>query len=295
MCLIAFAIQACERWPVVIASNRDEFFHRPSLPLARWQGPAGHTVVSGRDALAGGSWLGINTAGRVAFLTNVRAGPASSAATYPKSRGELVTRWLDGDVDLPAFLRNTAAGDYAGFNLVLGDWTSGHWAWASNRPDPAAGAESVLPGNGQLYTRTLGPGIYGLSNASLDTPWPKTVALKDALAETLLAASDSICTDFPEDRLWAALASRAPAVSQSLTADGMTLLERGLSSAFVEMPERDYGTRSSTLLVAGMTNSRKLRVRVQEKTYQRPARYPGAAATVGLALDWPAAGPAQAA
>ena len=100
MCLIAFALHASSRWPLVIAANRDEFLDRPTVPLARWKTPSGQAVVSGRDLRAGGAWFGITPGGRIAFLTNVREGDSLVA---PRSRGELVTRWLASQVDAATF------------------------------------------------------------------------------------------------------------------------------------------------------------------------------------------------
>ena len=274
MCLVAFAIGASPHWPLVIASNRDEFLVRPTLPLARWQGAGGQTVVSGRDALAGGTWLGATDQGRVALLTNVREPLAEPGTHLPRSRGELVMRWLEGDMDATEFMRTVDSSDYAGFNLVLGQWSTGDWTWASNRGEG-------LPRTG-WRSSTLQPGVYGLSNAALDTPWPKTLALKQVLASVLapaaVADSHKVVTQaaFSEDLLWAALANQARATLSDLPSTGVPpALESALSSVFVDAPERSYGTRSSTLLVVSSTDG-AWTVRIKEKTYNRiPASRPG--------------------
>lgn len=232
MCLIAFAIGASERWPLVIAANRDEFLNRPTLPMARWQTAAGQEVISGRDLRAGGTWLGVNPAGRVAMLTNVRE-PQPLAGE--KSRGELPMRWLEGRMDAAEFLAQTDSAAYGAFNLVIGDVVSSSWHWLSNQPGHAWKAQP------------LGPGVYGLSNGALDSPWPKTLLLKQALREALSAA----LRDELQAGLWAALLDRQRAGDPQLPRTGVPLvLERALSSVFVDFPEHAYGTRSSTLLVA---------------------------------------------
>ncbi|MEO8021284.1 NRDE family protein [Polaromonas sp.] len=232
MCLIAFAIGASARWPLVIAANRDEFLDRPTLPLARWHGDAGTEIISGRDARAGGTWLGLNPGGRIAMLTNVR-GPSS--LTGEKSRGELVTRWLESSDDATAFMALIDGAAYGGFNLVLGDFKQGAWHWLSNKPGPG------------LESRALKPGVYGLSNGALDTPWPKTLGLKKAL-HSALADSDEMTL---EQELMAALRDRRRAGREDLPSTGVPLaLEEALSSAFVDFPEHGYGTRCSTVLVA---------------------------------------------
>ena len=246
MCLAAFAINASTHWPLVIASNRDEFFDRPSLPLAQWQTSAGDTIISGRDLRAGGTWLGITPAGRIGLLTNVRELKNPAA---PQSRGELVMRWLQGSMDADQFAKQTNSAAYGGFNLVLGDVQTGQWRCLSNRPQA-----------GGLHSQPMADGVYGLSNATLDTPWLKTLALKAAMQQTLETKS--------EDLLWQALASQHRSASGELPETGLpAAFEAALSSAFVDAPEHGYGTRCSTLLVAtaGLQN---WRIQITEKTYR---------------------------
>lgn len=256
MCLISFAIGASARWPLVIAANRDEFLDRPTLPLARWRTDAGTEVISGRDLRAGGTWMGLTPGGRLAMLTNVRE---AQRVTGEKSRGELVLRWLEGDMDAGQFLASTDPTAYGAFNLVLGDFQSSSspsWHWLSNQPGL------------DWQARELGPGLYGLSNGALDTPWPKTVALKQAMQSAL----ESPTEDELLASLWSALQDRQRASDPHLPRTGVPLpLERALSSVFVDFPEHGYGTRSSTVLVARAEKIELLEltwdINVQEVTY----------------------------
>jgi uncharacterized protein with NRDE domain len=266
MCLIAFAIGASQRWPLVIASNRDEFLSRPTLPLARWQTSDGKEIISGRDLRAGGTWLGMTPGGRVAFLTNVRqAGPKAAAF----SRGELVMRWLEADADAKSFVASLEKDDgaYGGFNLVLGDVQRNAWTWLTNR---AADFSSGW------HAQALEPGVYGLSNAALDTPWPKTLELKNALSTALRQETKMDDLEALRRPLWTALANRNRAPLGELPATGLPeTMELALSSAFVDFPEHAYGTRSSTLLIASRRDdglsSHALQVEVQEQTYLHAA------------------------
>lgn len=263
MCLIAFAIGASERCPLVIASNRDEFLDRPTLPLGRWQTDCGQKIISGRDLRAGGTWLGITPLGRVAFLTNVRESEPKMAAL---SRGELVTRWLESHTDAASFaaLLEKDSHHYGGFNLVLGDIQRDEWTWMTNRPSVS------LP---SLHCQTLAPGIYGLSNAALDTPWPKTLALKTALKVSLQQeAKADLQDDSWQDLLWASLANRLRTPIDGLPMNGTRhAMESALSSAFVEFPEHGYGTRSSTIMVARRLSKpisgKVLRIDMAERTF----------------------------
>lgn len=245
MCLIAFAIGMSDHWPLVIAANRDEFLDRPTLPLARWQTASGQEVLSGRDLRAGGTWMGMTPGGRIAFLTNVREGRPEAGS---RSRGELVMRWLEGRDDSASFLETLRkdADAYSGFNLVIGDFHRNDWVWITNRP--------VGPGADSWQAKPLSPGVYGLSNAALDTPWPKTTELKRVLATALSAESDEAL----RVSLWTALANRQRAQREHLPSTGVPLpQEEALSSAFVDLQEQGYGTRCSTVLLARAQNERE--------------------------------------
>ncbi len=233
MCLAAFALNAHPRFPLVIAANRDEFFARPAAPMAWWDDHP--DLLAGRDLSAGGTWFGLTRSGRLALLTNVRESGRQNLDA--PSRGALVVDWLASGLAAPAFAATLRPG-YNGFNLVTADLRSNTWHWLSNRsPAPQA----------------LAAGLHALSNAALDTPWPKTVGLKAALAEALAASTD--VEDLVE-RLLAALADDTPAPDGALPDTGVDLVrERLLSSRFVRLPDPAgggrglYGTRCSTVLV----------------------------------------------
>lgn len=281
MCLIAFAIGASPRWPLVIAANRDEFLNRPTAPLARWTTDAGKEVISGRDLRAGGTWLGLSPGGRVAMLTNVRE-PHPVAGE--RSRGELVMRWLEGGMDAGQFMAQTDSALYGAFNLVLGDFQSSAWHWLSNQSDPDGGP---VPG---WQSCALKPGVYGLSNGALDTPWPKTRALKTALRQAL----DSDRQEDLQAGLWSALQDRQRPSDGQLPRTGVPLaLERALSSVFVDFPEHGYGTRSSTVLVVSRASSsddnHRHDVLIQEQTHLGPGGPVDASAQAAFHLHWSAA------
>jgi uncharacterized protein with NRDE domain len=227
MCLAAFALNAHPRFPLVIAANRDEFFARPAVPMAWWADQP--DILAGRDLSAGGTWFGLTRGGRLALLTNVRE-PGRQNPAAP-SRGALVVDWLASSDNASAFAQLLAAG-YNGFNLITADLARNTWHWLSNRaPAPVA----------------LGAGIHTLSNAALDTSWPKTVSLRAAMADALRQTADA---DDLTHRLLVALADPTPAPDAALPDTGIGLArERQLSPRFIRMPDAGYGTRCSTVLV----------------------------------------------
>ena len=280
MCLIAFALRPETSCPLLVAANRDEHFDRPTQALHLWTLPGGTPVAAGRDLSAGGTWLGVTPAGRVAMLTNVREAQAHSG---PHSRGELVTAWLQGRENWTSFAAQLQAGRYSGFNLVVGDLLQGGWAWITNRPTEATQTEprpsEPAPG---LWARGLTPGVYGLSNAGLDTPWPKTVRLTQAMHAVVdqLPGEDARPALPPNWRstLLSGLLDRRPAPWESLPRTGAPMAwEHALSSPFVDYTERRYGTRSS-LLLHTLGNE----VTLEEWTHERPAAAPAPASS-----PWP--------
>lgn len=248
MCLIALAIDQSRRFPLVVAANRDEFHARPAARLAWWtsedNGPA---ILGGRDLEAGGTWLGLTAAGRLAMVTNVRD-PSRADADAP-SRGQIVPQWLRGTEPTDRFWMRTALSGYNGFNLIAADFKRGECFWASN-----VGA----------HPKRLERGVHGVSNASLDTPWPKTSALKQRLR---LAVDEADSVDALASALFSALGDRQQAAEADLPATGVPLeVERALSAAFIRMPERQYGTRCSTLVISERVG-RSLVTHVMERSY----------------------------
>lgn len=236
MCLIVVGWQVHPDYPLVVAANRDEFFARPSAPAGFW--PQAPDILGGRDLEAGGSWLGVSRNQRFAALTNFREG--GKQRPDAPSRGALVADFLAGTADPAAYLEALAprAADYNGFNLFVGDGR--RLACFSNR---GAGL------------RWLEPGIYGLSNHLLDTPWPKLTAAKARFAQALRQLPASA-------PFFELLADREIVTDDSLPKTGVPLAwERLLSAVFVVSP--DYGTRASTLLSA----HRDGRVSLSERSF----------------------------
>lgn len=221
MCLIAFAWNVHPHWRLVLLGNRDEFHARPSATLAHWPDSP---IMAGRDLQAGGTWLGVTAAGRCAVVTNVRD-PQASLAGW--SRGLLVSDYLTDSRGASAQAQTllAKAASYRPFNLLLFD----------------AQAALFLGNHPQPHGRALDPGVHALSNAELDTPWPKTCAIRQCLQAWVARAGDD---PLP---LLAALADEQIAADDKLPDTGIGLeRERWLSSAFVR-GER-YGTRASTLV-----------------------------------------------
>ena len=228
MCLLVLAWRVHPRYRLVVAANRDEYHDRPAEPLAPW--PAPPALLAGRDLRAGGTWLGIDQRRRFGVITNYREQPQISTDT--PSRGGLIPEFLTdpaGAGDYLGALRPRAA-RYGGFNLLLADE---HSLWyGSNRVAP--------------FARRLEPGVYGLSNHSLDSPWPKLTRVRSAFERWLADAPDgedasAVLFGMLDDR-------RAAATGTEPAHEGTPgSWERALSAPFVEHPQ--FGTRCSTVLL----------------------------------------------
>lgn len=221
MCLIVFHWQPQADLPLQVWANRDEFLARPALATARWQDAP--EVLAGRDVQGGGTWMGVTTQGRFAALTNYRD-PALPPAT--RSRGALPAGYLQGDQTAAAYAQQVQAEreQYGGFSLLLAD-AGELWCVGSHQPEPIR----------------VAPGWHGLSNATLDTPWPKLQSLLQGaqrlVAEQVVSAEAHL----------ALLADTRPAPDVALPDTGVGLpMERMLSPICIRTPH--YGTRNSTWL-----------------------------------------------
>ena len=227
MCLVIFAHKVHPDYPLIVAANRDEFHARATQASHFW--PSHPELLAGRDGVQGGTWMGVTRSSRFAAITNYR-NPAR-AEPAPRSRGALPLDFLIGQDTPGDYLAalGESANTYAGFNLLAGDGDD-LWYFSNRDSNPPL---------------SLQPGIYGLSNAFLDTPWPKSELGKRGLSALLHL-----------DGSPAALAHNALAgiVADRRTADRARLLELGLDSemAYRLSPQfivgPDYGTRSCTTL-----------------------------------------------
>lgn len=222
MCLIILGWKAHPQYPLVVAANRDEFMNRPTAQAGFWKDHP--QVLAGRDLQAGGTWMGMTRQGRFAALTNYR----DPAHLTPNgfSRGELVSNFLTGNQRAAVFIESIkeGAGHYNGFNLLLSDGIDLYWF-----------------SNITQESKRLEPGVYGISNHLLDTPWPKLLEAKKDFSEALNTLPDT------ED-MFKLLLNDQIHPDEILPNTGVSLdRERALSAIFITTFP-GYGTRSSTVI-----------------------------------------------
>lgn len=238
MCLLLLAYRVHASYPLIVAANRDEFHERAAEPAHWWDAPS---IFAGRDHEAGGTWIGVSRSGRIAAVTNYR----DPSITEPgiASRGELPVMALGGwDDDQMLNHFHHEGGRYNGFNLLFG--SPARLLYLSNR-----GAQRA----------ELTPGIYGLSNHVLDTPWPKVVRGKERLTEYLASPKQ------PEpEGLFELLRDRHRPTDEALPDTGIDLeWERLLAPIFIIT--RRYGTRCSTVIIINERNE----ILFAERTFDR--------------------------
>ena len=243
MCLIVFAWDSVPEYRLVLGANRDEFHRRPSQELHWW--PDRQDVLGGRDLLANGTWLAVSKKGRFATVTNYRENQRKRPDV--RSRGELVTNFVYGTDTAESFVAGLEEDHYAGFSLLACDGNS-LW-YVSNRGDDPT---------------PLAPGIYGLSNASLDTPWPKLERTRNAMAN--LIKEDSV----NESEVFQVLSDRTTVPASEVETDTLPFeLARAVSAPFIVTP--DYGTRCTTVV----TWSNEDRIRVAEHRFDEAGERTG--------------------
>jgi len=243
MCLIVFALKAHPDYRLILAANRDEFHARPAEAMHWW--PDHPDLLAGRDLQAGGTWLGISRSGRFAAVTNYRE--ELDKTHHGPSRGDLVTGFVTGQETPLSWRKDLRSGDFRGFSLLTA--VADEMAYVSNRGDNA---------------RRLEPGIYGLSNASLDTPWTKVLRSKEALhAVTRQGSVDAA-------QLFRLLGDREPAASDDYAGTGLAPeMARAISAPFIAT--REYGTRCSTVLLIGESG----RIEIHERRFDSAGRSAG--------------------
>jgi uncharacterized protein with NRDE domain len=222
MCLILLAYGVRDDAPLVVAANRDEFYARPALPAHQWQDAP--QIFAGRDLEAGGTWLGVTTAGRFAAVTNYSE---TSAQKKPGSRGELVHRFLAGSDSATAFASSVEHDLYSGFSLLVFDGDA--LVYLSNRC------------NGPIRGE---PGVQGLANTTLNVGWPKVRRGTHALASAVRASG----TPPRAASLLTLLGDEYQPPDSELPERGRPLeFERRVAPCFIRGDE--YGTRASTVVV----------------------------------------------
>jgi len=237
MCLIVFAYKT-EKYPLLIAGNRDEFYNRPTRKAQYWESHP--KLLAGKDLKAGGTWMGVTRDGKFAALTNYR--DISAIKENAPSRGDIVKNFLISDVASEDFLSslNKKAEKYNGFNLIAGNFD-----------------ELFYMNNQQNGFRKLEPGFYSISNAFLETEWPKT---KNALTQFKKKTESK---DFSKEDLFELLTNTKTYPAEQLPSTGLSQeMEKAVSSIFIKTP--DYGTRCSTIVHAKQNGN----LSFSERTYQ---------------------------
>ena len=248
MCFALVAIQQHPHYPFILAANRDEFFERPATPLGVW--PTHPAIVGGIDQRSQGSWLALNQdTYKFALVTNVRQGPPQLGE---RSRGLLVSEFVMSSAQALDDLTQLAATQtqYAGFNLLAGYLPDQIYYLTNQYSNDTILSNQI---SDQISKKTLNQllkqGFYGLSNASLNTPWPK---VKRGLFKFKQLVTNSQAGQQAQlvDKLLQLLADRTPAKLADLPDTGIGLeKELWLSPIFIAPDRLNYGTRCSTLIL----------------------------------------------
>lgn len=256
MCLITFAYNDHPKYRLILAANRDEFYGRPTRKAQFWNEEGHPDILAGKDLEAGGTWMGISTSGKWAALTNYR--DPNWKHENPISRGEIVLNYLKSNISSKMYvdeLRDNAH-KYIGFNVLVGD--SDGILHYSNFDDKG---------------KEIPPGIHGVSNALLDTPWPKLEWAKSSLKKSILQ------DQLNREDIFTFLNNDVQADDDQLPDTGIPHeWEKAVSSLFIKTEK--YGTRSSSILLINHSGNIEFTERrfirgthdiLEENTYSIPA------------------------
>ncbi len=229
MCIVAFAWHVLDDMPLCLISNRDEFYHRPSAVLHRWDNSS---IIAGQDLQSGGTWLGVTASGRWAIVTNFRNGRDKNQ--YSTSRGHLIQSFLESDLAPFRFAQQLEQQqqDYAGFNLFVGDREQA--VYMSNRGEAP---------------QVLANGVYVVSNGLMSEDWEKTKHLRKRFTQEFLPMlqQSTITESDLQYSVWDILEDERKVISDLLPDTGISVeMEALLSSTFIQSPI--YGTRCSNFL-----------------------------------------------
>lgn len=239
MCLIVFAFNHHPEYPFILAGNRDEFYAREAREVHFWDTEP--EILAGKDLRAGGTWLGISKRGEFGAITNYR--DFKNPMEGPQSRGEIIPNILtqEGSVKKNLHQLVQKSQEYSGFNLLSGNCDNLYY---------------VNNINGDI--ESVEPGIHGLSNAFLDTSWPKVENAKSEFKNALNT------TTLDKDLIFEFLRNSETYPQPSLPDTGLSPeMEKAVSPIFIETD--GYGTRCSTLLTIDSSGC----VNFMEKTYTK--------------------------
>ena len=228
MCLIFISFQHHQKYKLVVAANRDEFYDRKTAAADYWSDQP--QILAGRDLEAGGTWLGMSTSGKISMLTNYR--DLKNIKPNAPSRGQLVSDYLKSMQTAEAYMQSVESDgkEYNGFNLIVGN-PEELWYYSNYR-------------NG---ITKFTPGFYGISNHLLESPWPKVLIGKQKIAPALQK------NDVDPERIFEILYDDHVADDDQLPDTGLPLeRERALSSMFIKTP--NYGSRCSTVVLVDRSN-----------------------------------------
>ena len=230
MCIVTFNQHQHSKYKLIIASNRDEFYERPTAPAHFWGDHP--SILAGRDLKEMGTWLGVTKTGRIAILTNFR--DLASEQLERKSRGNIAKQFLTSEKEPLALFEQLQQNKmkYNGFNFVGGTID-----------------QLYHYGNNELSITSFKPGTYSVSNGPLNVSWPKTKKAKNMLENYINQDEDIYIDD-----IFTQLNDRELAPDHELPNTGINFeLERNVSSIFIDR-EPNYGTKTSTVILVTYEN-----------------------------------------
>ncbi|XP_060699413.1 transport and Golgi organization protein 2 homolog isoform X1 [Hemiscyllium ocellatum] len=241
MCIIFFQFKphSASAYRLILAANRDEDYSRPTKPADFWETDC--NILSGLDmekGKEGGTWLGISKKGRFAALTNYLQ-PINSLNAL--GRGHLVANFLTEEADGLTYLKKVSSEGhlYNGFNLITAEFNN-------TKEDTMC----YYGNKSGQEPKTLEPGIYGLSNSLLETPWKKLVYGKKLFTDTIKQCNELSSESLVEELIKMLNNEEFQLPAPDIEEQGQDFIRpilKEISALFVRTSS--YGTRTNTVIL----------------------------------------------
>ena len=234
MCLIVLSLNPKSDYKLILTSNRDEFYERPTESMHWWD--SSPRVLAGKDKNFDGTWMALSEKGKFAAVTNVRE--FTSLSTQKKSlenlasRGDLVKDFVLSNYSASEYLNEIDCLNYQGFNLILFDGTDG--LICSNR-----GFEKKL---------TQGE-TYAIGNKPIENKSKKILSAEEDFVKIL-------SSEISGENLFEMM--QAPVNKPLEFSKAFTKENHGREFPYRFIATDIYGTRSTTSIIIDKNNEAKI-------------------------------------
>ena len=234
MCLIVLSLNPKSDYKLVLTSNRDEFYERPTKSMHWWD--SSPRVLAGKDKNFDGTWMALSEKGKFAAVTNVRE--FTSLSTQKKSlenlasRGDLVKDFVLSNHSASEYLSEIDCLNYQGFNLILFDGTDG-----------------LICSNRGFERKLIEGETYAIGNKPIENKSEKILSAEEDFAKIL-------SSEISGKNLFTMM--QAPVNKPLEFSEAFTKENHGREFPYRFIATDIYGTRSTTSIIIDKNNDAEI-------------------------------------